>query len=143
MKVLKPTLNTQTISIIPRIYSNYVILSIHDESTNEVIDYNLVTSLNNDYLEINNTYNLVEGRWYNITLKDVGSGFIERVNEDLGVFEISSCFYDFYNVYGGIIYKDRIFCTNQEVNQPSNDYYTINKNKYIQEVSNNDFIIIE
>lgn len=143
MKVLKPTLNTQTISIIPRIYSNYVVLSIHDESTNEVIDYNLVTSLNNDYLEISNSYNLVEGRWYNITLKDVGSEFIERVNEDLGVFEISSCFYDFYNVYGSIIYKDRVFCTNQEVNQPSNDYYTINKNNYIQEVSNNDFIIIE
>lgn len=36
-----------------------------------------------------------------------------------------------------IVYKDRIFCTNQTVAD-----YTINNNEYTEETSNNDFIIL-
>lgn len=143
MKVLKPSNEVQSISIIPRIYSEYVTLYVHDESTDTQVSYNLETAQNNDYLVVSNTYSLVEGRWYNITLKDVGQEFKDRVENDGGVFEFSSCLYAFYNDYGNVIYKDRVFCTNQLINQENNDYYTINKDAYIQEVSNNEFIIIE
>lgn len=143
MKVLKPVTDAQIISIIPRIYSQYVVLYVYDESNNTELSYNLTTTQSNDYLNIVNNYNLVEGRWYNIKVQDVGGDFIERVNNDNGTFEFSSCLYDFYREYGEYIYKDKVFCTNQEINQNDNEYYTINKDNYVQEVSNNEFIIIE
>tara|TARA_R110000823_G_scaffold286921_1_gene405233 strand:- start:229 stop:549 length:321 start_codon:yes stop_codon:yes gene_type:complete len=36
-----------------------------------------------------------------------------------------------------VVYKDRIFCTNQTVSS-----YTINKQEYTETTSNNDFIIV-
>lgn len=143
MKVLKPTTDSQTISIIPRIYSNYIVLYVHDESSDTQVSYNLTTTQNGDYLDVSNTYNLVEGRFYNIKFKDVGQEFIERVNNDNGTFEFSSCLYAFYSSHGECIYRDRVLCTNQKINQNNNEYYTINKGEYIQETSNNEFIIVE
>ena len=54
----------------------------------------------------------------------------------------------FYTLYikksgEGVIYKDKIFVTNQSINQIINKKYSINKNEYIeQETSNNDYIVI-
>ena len=48
----------------------------------------------------------------------------------------------FYNLTikngANIVYKDIIFCTNQP-----NDTYTVNKNQYVANVTNNEFIIYE
>ncbi len=48
----------------------------------------------------------------------------------------------FYNLTikngDNIVYKDIIFCTNQP-----NDTYTVNKNQYVSNVTNNEFIIYE
>ncbi len=48
----------------------------------------------------------------------------------------------FYNLTikngDNIVYKDIIFCTNQP-----NDTYTVNKNQYVANVTNNEFIIYE
>jgi len=42
-----------------------------------------------------------------------------------------------------IIYKDKIFCTDQTVDQENNDYYTMNSGEYTTEDSyDNDYIII-
>ena len=42
-----------------------------------------------------------------------------------------------------IIYKDKIFCTNQAINQSNDEYYSVNKDHYIsEESSDNEFIII-
>ena len=42
-----------------------------------------------------------------------------------------------------IIYKDKIFCTDQAINQSNDEYYSVNKDKYIsEESSDNEFIII-
>ena len=42
-----------------------------------------------------------------------------------------------------VIYKDKVFCTDQTINQSNNDYYTINKNQFVSEDSfDNDYIII-
>jgi hypothetical protein len=37
-----------------------------------------------------------------------------------------------------VVYKDRVFCTNQNIVN-----YTVNKNEYVANVTNNDFIIYE
>ena len=42
-----------------------------------------------------------------------------------------------------IIYKDRVFCTDQTVNQVNNDYYSVNDGVYNTENSfDNDYIIL-
>ena len=42
-----------------------------------------------------------------------------------------------------IIYKDRVFCTDQTVNQVNNDYYSVNDGVYNTEDSfDNDYIIL-
>jgi hypothetical protein len=54
---------------------------------------------------------------------------------------------EFYNLEvsnaTNIIYKDKVFCTDQTINQTNNDYYSINKNKFTSEDSyDNEYIII-
>ena len=55
-----------------------------------------------------------------------------------------SDFYILEVVYSNnIIYKDKIFCTDQAINQSNDEYYSVNKDKYIsEESSDNEFIII-
>ena len=68
-----------------------------------------------NYLEITNVFELVEGRFY-----------------DLKVFNETS----------DIIYRDKIFCTAQNTNQVNNEQYTVNKDAYKSLDSDNDFIIL-
>lgn len=138
MKILTTSLTEQTIRIIPRSYPDDVTLILRDDSTNEIVTYTLdsmewentdevwnAVDLNwNDaggyyeedgYLVINNQYNLVEGRFYDLTIKE---GSV-------------------------VIYKDKIFCTDQSIDQETNNYYSINENVYTTENSyDNDYIII-
>jgi len=138
MKILTTSTGEQTIRIIPRSYPDDVTLILRDDSTNEIVTYTLdsmewentdevwnAVDLNwNDaggyfeedgYLVINNQYNLVEGRFYDLTIKE---GSV-------------------------VIYKDKIFCTDQNIDQETNNYYSINENVYTTENSyDNDYIII-
>lgn len=138
MKILTTSTGEQTIRIIPRSYPDDVTLILRDDSTNEITTYTLdsmewentdevwnAVDLNwNDaggyfeedgYLVINNQYNLVEGRFYDLTIKE---GSV-------------------------VIYKDKIFCTDQTIDQETNNYYSINENVYTTEDSyDNDYIII-
>ena len=42
-----------------------------------------------------------------------------------------------------IIYKDKVFCTDQTINQANNDYYSVNSGEYTTENSfDNDYIIL-
>ena len=42
-----------------------------------------------------------------------------------------------------VIYKDRVFCTDQAINQVNNDYYSVNDGEYTTENSfDNDYIIL-
>ena len=92
MKVLRTGSEVQKINIIPRIYSEYIILSIRNESTNEELYYYLLTNTNNDYLEVSNTYDLTEGVFYNVRILDAGQSYVNRVNNNDGTLEVSSCF---------------------------------------------------
>jgi hypothetical protein len=133
MKVLKDTQAVQTISIIPRSYPTSLTLTLRDDQTNEIDTYALNSgfSVVNDYLVINNVYTLEEFHFYDLTIID---------QDDV------------------IIYKDRIFCTDQDiatfsVNADRTEYQNVNTNWnsynqlwdgtiYIQEPSNNDYIIL-
>ena len=44
---------------------------------------------------------------------------------------------------GDVIYKDKVFVTNQTIDQVNNEAYTINENEYTeQQTSNNDYIVL-
>ena len=133
MKVLNNTGEIQTIRVIPRSYPSALTLTLRDDQTNDIDTYALISgfSVVNDYLVIDNVYTLREFHFYDLTITD----------QD-----------------GDIIYKDRIFCTNQpiadftvndfdsswiELNFVWGDYgQEWNGTSYISEPSNNDYIIL-
>ena len=115
---------------IPREYVDNAFMTIRDDSTNVSVDYILVPRVNNvgnifidnDSFQVyNSTYtNMVEGHFYDMTIyKD-----------------------DTKEV---VIFKDRIFCTEQknDIILDPNYFYKINKDQY-QEYDgfNNDYIVI-
>jgi len=121
MKVLTTSDSSQNIKIIPREYVSSATLKIRDESTNSSYDFSVTPTTVGNYLSIDNVYTssgsgiLKEGRFYNLTLES-GSN---------------------------VIYRDKIFVTDQTINQATNDYYDMNDGDYTTENSyDNDYIIV-
>ena len=118
MILLNTSTLSQSISVIPRVYANVFDMSIRDDSTNTTVIYNITqAALSGNYITFDNIFSpvLVENHFYDITLY-IGTE---------------------------VIFKDRVFCTDQTVNQADNDYYNLNKNQYISDNSyNNDYIVI-
>jgi len=115
MIILQKSLTSQTISFIPREYvasdSNIYNISIVNETTNKSVydeDTNAFT-LNDYYYEYSDVFTLVEDTFYTLTIKKSGS----------------------------IIYKDKIFCTNQTVTN-----YSVNNNEYDEQETTNEFIVL-
>ena len=114
MITLTPTTDAQTIKIIPRNYATNVSLILRDDSTNAEVSYSIATTTDRNYLVLSEELTLVEGRFYDLTVK-------EGTN---------------------VIYKDKVFCTNQTIDQDTNNYYTVNKDQYVTESSDNDYILL-
>ena len=121
MKHLTTSASAQTLKIIPRSYASTVSMILRDDSTNTSTTYSSIsTSTDKNYLVISQALNpvLVEGRFYDMTVKEGTS----------------------------VIYKDKIFCTNQTINQSNNSYYTVNSGEYTtptgDDKHDNDYIII-
>jgi len=120
MKHLLPITTTQTIQIIPRVYSTTVTLKLRDDSTNETVTILPTAIKSGNYIELSNVYELKEGRFYDLKIFN-GQGIVTDLD---------------------IIYRDKIFCTEQTINQTANERYTINKDEYKEQSGNNDFIIL-
>lgn len=107
----------QQLYILPRIYSNNVIVTLRNDSTNKLQTINNIDALiDKNYLTFSAIFELKKDNFY-----------------DLKVFD---------SIDNTIIYRDKIFCTNQEINQLENKYYSINKGDYKEKDANNDFIIL-
>lgn len=146
MKVLNTGSLSQNILIIPREYDTGVLLRLRNESTNTITLYYVTAEVSNDYLSIDNIYSLIENNFYTIDIYGFQDyrDFKARVLSDGGTFVDSGCLVQYYYQYSDsdVIYKDKIFCTDQNVNQSDNEYYNINENEYTEHSSNNDYIII-
>jgi hypothetical protein len=153
MKHLLPTTNTQTLKIIPRVYSMNVIIKLRDDSTNNEVSFVLPSAvINKNYLELSTVLSLKEGRFYDLKVYEIkGSykSFKERVLALGGTFENNTCLLTFLQSEElvkitdlDIIYRDKIFCTDQSTNQSNNEHYTVNKDVYKEQNGNNDFIIL-
>jgi hypothetical protein len=153
MKVLTTSTNLQTIKVIPRVFTNSIVLKLRDDSTNDKVSFILPeTIINKDYLEISNIFNLKEGRFYDLTIYKVNGSYEEfkqRVISDSGTFVNNTCLYNFLDAQNlintsslDIIYLDKIFCTDQTINQDTNNYYSVNKDEYVSKSGNNDYIVL-
>ena len=116
MKIIG-TSGTKTFKVIPRQYvDGQVTVRLTNESTKAVVSVTATASTVRDYMSFEAVFGTLT--------KDV-----------------------FYNmdvlISGSVVYKDKLFCTDQTINQSNNDYYTINENEYTTENSyDNDYIII-
>ncbi len=116
MKLIQ-TNGNKTFQIIPREFTvGTLTIKLTSESTNIPITITSTSSINGNYLQFAAVFGtLIEGQFY--------------------ILEVSNS--------TQIIYKDKVFCTDQVVNQLNNDYYNINKNEFTSEQSHdNEFIII-
>ncbi len=118
---LTTSASAQTMKVIPRSYAGTVSMILRDDSTNTSTTYSSIsTTTDKNYLVVSQALSpvLVEGRFYDLTLKEGAN----------------------------VIYKDKIFCTSQTVNQASNDYYTVNDGEYTTPTGDdkydNDYIIV-
>jgi len=120
MKHLLPTTNTQTLNIIPRVYSVSVTMKLRDDSTNQTVTILPTATKVGNYINLQNVFDLKEGHFYDLKIYN-GQGAVTDLD---------------------IIYRDKIFCTDQSTNQSNNEHYTVNKDVYKEQNGNNDFIIL-
>jgi len=120
MKHLLPSTDLQTLNIIPRVYSRDIVVKLRDDSTNITTTFSLVGVRYKNYIQITTIFNLKEGHFYDLKVYDARNEITDS----------------------NIIYRDKIFCTDQSTNQSNNEYYTVNKDVYKEKGGNNDFIIL-
>ena len=109
MIILLESVLSQTFKFIPRSLDADSMI-IEDDAENTSVTIDITPSVDRYYLSVSEVLTLVEGRFYTI-----------KVLNGLDV-----------------VYKDKIFCTNQTVSS-----YSINDNEYVQHSTNNDFVIID
>jgi hypothetical protein len=142
MIVLTTSTLAQAFKVIPRTYVDEFTLSIRDDSTNVTQTYEVTTGVTSgNYLTFSQAFSpvLVEGHFYDI-----------KLYSDPNFWNTNYFLWELYNEFWNIdttnivdIFKDRIFCTDQEIDQMDNLYYNLNKNQYITDNSyNNDYIVV-
>lgn len=116
MKLIN-TSGNKTFKIIPREFTVGTLnLKLTSESTNKSITVNATSEIEGNYISFDAVFGTL-------------------TENDFYILEVS--------YLNNIIYKDRVFCTDQAINQNSDDYYSVNKNQYIsEESSDNEFIIL-
>jgi len=109
MIILKEQNTSQTFSFIPRELKATTIV-LRNETTGTETNIAADFFLSDYYLTTTTVFALKENTFYNLTIKN---------NND-------------------IVYKDKVFCTNQNT-----DTYTVNLNEYVANNTNNEFKIYE
>ena len=111
------TNGNKTFKVIPRQFINGTItVNLTSESTGVIINKTPTASTDVNYMSFAAVFGtLTEGDFYTLDIKN-GTA---------------------------VIYKDKVFCTDQTINQTNNDYYSINDGEYVTENSfDNDYIIL-
>ena len=142
MIILSTSANAQTLSVIPREYVSSFVMTVRDDSTNVAETYNITTATQvGNYLTFTNIFNpiLVENHFYDVTLETANSFW----NTNVKLWENDTTLWNVDDASDGVIYKDRIFCTDQDIDQNNNDYYNLNKGQYTTYNGyNNTYIVI-
>lgn len=142
MIVLTTSTLAQAFKVIPREYGAQFTLSLRDDSTNVTQTYEVNSAVTSgNYLTFDQAFSpvLVEGHFYDIKLYSDPNFW----NTNYNLWELYNEFWNIDTTNILDIFKDRIFCTDQEIDQMDNLYYELNKGQYITDNSyNNDYIVI-
>ena len=109
MIILKEQEEEQSLKFIPRTYKATSIVLVN-EMTNESTTISSDFYIDGYYLYTTTTFDLIEGNFYTLSILN---------NND-------------------VVYKDKIFCTNQVIAD-----FSINDGQYVANQTNNDFIVYE
>jgi len=143
MIVLTTSAQEQQLSVIPRDYTDEFTFDIRDDSTNVTVKYNVTNAATvGNYLNFGIVFSpiLVENHFYDLSM------YI-----DYNYWNTNNSFWNLYDIlweldsnYKEEVYKDRIFCTDQDIDQLNdNDYYQLNKGQYITYNGNdNTYLVI-
>lgn len=130
MIILTTSASAQQLSVIPRQYSNNFTLSVRDDSTNVVKYYSITNATTSgNYLNFSNIFNpiLVENHFYDLRLYQDPNFW----NTNYNLWELYSQIWNVDREDTEDIYQDRIFCTDQDIDQLNkNDHYQINEGQY-------------
>ena len=142
MKILTTSTSAQTLTFVPRSYPTEIILSIRDTSTNTTTrTENVTLTRSNDNASISHAFSLIEGRFYDLNIIEGIGALWNTYNVQ---WEAASDNWESIVSSEENIYLDKIFCTDQTINQADNNYYTINSGEYTETTSypDDDYIII-
>ena len=146
--IVLTTDSSQTLSIIPREYLGEFTIKVRDTSLNKDFSYHEeTTSTSGNYLTFTNSYVdsgsasiFIEGRFYDL---DLYADF-NYWNMNLSYWEKYDEVWQTDSDQTEKIYKDRLFCTDQDIDQLNdNDHYQLNKGQYTTNDSfDNEYIVI-
>ena len=140
MKVLKPTTDTQTIKLIPRNYSQSTTVQLRDDQTNVTTVYTPTVTKENDYQVYSTVWNVEEGHYYDLLVQNDYD--IWSQNFDEWALSVNTWDDENYKVQTNIV--DKVFCTDQEIDQSEYKEDSINKGVYKSDLSyDNEYIIYE
>lgn len=140
MKVLKPTTDTQTIKLIPRNYSQSTTVQLRDDQTNVTTVYTPTVTKEEDYQVYSTVWNVEEGHYYDLLVQNDFD--IWSQNSDEWALSVNTWDDVNYKVQTNIV--DKVFCTDQEIDQSEDKEYSINKGVYKSDLSyDNEYIIYE
>ena len=137
MIILKEQTASQTIKFIPRFYSADTLI-LRNETTNISVTFNPTFVVDGYYLKCDLVLDLKENTFYNLTILSTALPFtadngIKTVDNNILTADMTS-----FSSENSLIYRDKIFCTNQ-----NKDNYTVNENQYVANVTTNEFKIYE
>lgn len=132
MRILTTSTNAQTIKFIPRLYYTEAAMIIRDDTTNIATVTDVTFTQSGDFITLSHAFTLVEGRFYDLEFTRDPDVY----GQNLTQFQLEQKLWNDDTGITLLVYRDRIFCTDQDVDQTQNKHYSVNKNQY---KSNNTF----
>ena len=131
----------QTLKVIPRIYESAFQVAYTDDSTNVRTEVSISgASTSGNYLTWSQSFNplLVVNHFYDLELFSNYAFWNQNFSLWQNYTRLWNDASDFINVF----YKDRIFCTDETIDQKVDKYYDMNKGQFVTTTAyNNEYIV--
>ena len=129
MIVFSTSTLAQAFKVIPRQYEAEFTMSITDDSTNITVFYDITTGTTiGNFLTFNQAFNpvLVEGHFYDLRFFTDFNFW----NTNYQLWENDNSLWNVNRTSDVTVFRDRIFCTDQTINQAEDQYYDLNLDIY-------------
>ena len=131
----------QTLKVIPRIYESAFQVAYTDDSTNVRTEVSISgASTSGNYLTWSQSFNplLVVNHFYDLELF---SNYLFW-NQNFSLWQNYTRLWNDASNFINVFYKDRIFCTDETIDQKVDKYYDMNKGQFVTTTAyNNEYIV--